>query len=140
MTSSNEPSGNTEFNIRAFSAETLLAKRPIDVDWATKPALSGYYCTSENKTTKHESWFKAELTENYNIEAVVLTGFANNTFDNFKDFKVFASSRHGDSDIDSIPDADFFAETFDKVNDDSLGYEWNTGSKVARTVGAGSTS
>ena len=119
MTSSNEPSSNTEFNIRAFSAETLLAKRPIEVDWATKPALSGYYCTAENKTTKHESWFKAELPENYNIEAVVLTGFADKS--NFSNFGVFASLRHGDTDIESIPESDFFTETFDDYSYDSLG-------------------
>jgi len=80
VTSSNEPSSKAVFNDREFSAETLLVKRPIDIDWDTKPALSGYSCTDERTSTKYKSWFKVELPQNYNIEAVVLTGFNQYTF------------------------------------------------------------
>jgi len=66
----------------------------------------------------------------------VLTGFKFN--DDFSNFRVFTSLRHGDTDIESIPESDFFTETFNKDGEASLGYEWTTGSKVARTVGAGS--
>jgi len=135
VTSSNEPSNNNDFNTCEFTAETLLAKRPIDFDWDGVPALSGYWCTQDRATAKYISWFKVELPQDYNIEAVVLTGFAN--MHDFDGFRVFASLRHGDTDIDSIPDSDFFSETFDEFSNDSIGYEWTTGSKVARTVCAG---
>jgi len=64
-------------------------KRPLDIDKRTVPALSGYFCTNENPSAKYKGWFKAELPENYNIEAVVLTGFLK--ADRFENFKVFAS-------------------------------------------------
>jgi len=41
VTSSIKPSNWPGFNSRGFSAQSLLAKRPLDVDWRTKPALSG---------------------------------------------------------------------------------------------------
>ena len=68
----------------------------------------------------------------------MLTGFADDN-DAFKNFRVFSTLSQVFTE-DSLLESDFFPETFDKVSNASLGYEWITGSKVALTLGVAALS